>query len=140
MSIFAEAAQRLAEAAAALEDRVAMDVCEAQALVFQHIEREITPKKTGALADSETIEGLAGGGSRAEANVAPHKIYAQIRNDGGTISAKNHPVLGNPAVGWFGKMVVQHGTHYVERSRAAAQGPSRQAAQAVIDAILGGIF
>jgi hypothetical protein len=154
VGVFGEAAGRLAAAAARIQDGLAMDVCEAQALAFQQLERELTPKKTGALADSETIDSLSGGGSHAEATVAPHKIYAEFRNDGGTIHAKEGPArsgrLHQPSgipyrhslawAGGFAMHVTQAGAHYVQRAQAAAPGICRQAAEAVMDADLGDIF
>jgi hypothetical protein len=136
VGVMGEYAAKLRAVADALETRVALDVCEAQALAFQELERQVTPKKTGALADSETIDSLSGGGAHAEATVAPHKVYAKIRNDGGTITRHKPGSLGTPAVGFFGHSVTQAGSHYVERAQGAAQGIIRQAAQVVLDEIL----
>ncbi len=134
MGAMGEFAAKLEAAAAWLRGEAALDVCEAQALAFQRIEREVTPKRSGRLADSETIDSLSGGGGHARAVVSPHTPYAAFRNNGGTITKHSPGSLGNPAVGWFGHSVTQRGSHYVERAEGLAAGALRQAAEAVIEA------
>ena len=73
------------------------------------------------MAISETIDSVSGGGAYAAAEISPHTIYAEFRETGGTITAKNFPQLGNPSVGFFGKSVTQAGSHYVARAHAAAE-------------------
>lgn len=151
MGVMGEYAAKLRAVADALETRVALDVCEAQALVFQAVERSVTPVRSGRLRDSETIDSLSGGGTHAEATVAPHTVYAQFRNDGGTITAKDEPARsgrthasGKPyrhslafAGGGFAMKATQKGAGYVEKAQSRAPGPMRQAAGSVVDEIFG---
>ena len=58
---------------------------------FLAVLRMVTPKRSGALMDSETVTGPTGSGAFAVAEVGPHIIYAEFRNEGGTISAKVEP-------------------------------------------------
>lgn len=81
-----------------------------------------TPVRTGALRASERVFSVTGGGPVAVAVVGSDLIYARFRNDGGTIRVKRAKVLGTPAVGFFGKQVTQHGSHYMERAEAEAAG------------------
>jgi hypothetical protein len=138
VSGFGEWADELAAVAARMEADLAITVVREQAADFIAVERMLTPKKTGALADSEHVDSISGGGAHAEATAGPHKIYAQIRNEGGTISKHGPGSLGNPSVGWFGHTVTQHGTHYVERSEAAVEGVADATALAVLEEMLGG--
>lgn len=130
----------LGEAAAAfraLADRaesgLAREACEEAARDYLAILRAVTPKRTGRLAASETVDSVAGGGTRAVAVVAPHTVYAEFRDRGGTIYARNHRVLGNPDVGWFGKSVTQAGSHYMARAEGMAKGPVAGACRAAAD-------
>ena len=115
---------------------LARDAAEEAARDLVAVLRTVTPKRSGALADSEIVNSVQGGGEVATANYGPHKIYDRFRNDGGTIHARNHPVLGNPDVGWFGKSVTQRGAHYMERGEAAGKGPAEAACRMVLDKYL----
>ncbi|HLK72264.1 MAG TPA: hypothetical protein VKU77_01310 [Streptosporangiaceae bacterium] len=141
MGAMGEYAAKLEAAAAWLRDQAALDVCDAQARDFLAIERIVTPKRSGHLADSETIDSISGGGGHARAIVSPHAVYAQIQNDGGTIHA--HAGLGlkgkRPHTlhwdgGGFPLEVTLKGHGYVEKAEGLAAGALRQAAEAVIEA------
>lgn len=136
MSTYGEEAARWAAVASRMSATLARDACEEGAIAFLGIEHAVTPKKTGALADSEMIDSLSGGGARAVAVCSPHKDYAEIRNDGGTITKKGRGSLGNPSVGWFGHSVTQHGTGYVQRAEAMARGAVDGACRMVLSAML----
>jgi hypothetical protein len=135
----------LGEAAAAYravadrcEASLALEACRESAKDAVAVLRIVTPKRTGALADSEVINSVEGGGTHAVANYGPHKIYDRFRNDGGTITRKLPPphVLGNPSVGFFGHSVTQKGSHYMERGEAAARPAVDAACQMVLDEYL----
>lgn len=142
MSVFGAWAAKLDEAAAKLDGELALTVVREQARDFLAIERVITPKRTGALMASESIDSVSGGGTHAVATVGPHIIYAAFRNDGGTIHAK--PGLGRKGMrphtlhfnGVFPLHVTQAGSHYVERSESAARGALDSVAESVIAGIL----
>lgn len=124
----------LAGAAAAFRDLadraksdLALEACAEAARDYLTVLRAVTPKRTGALADSETVTGPMGGGEHATALVGPHIIYAKFRNDGGTINAKYgevwKTVKGKSRMyrhtlhwdgGGFPLHVTQHGAHYME--------------------------
>lgn len=140
----------LAEAAAAMravadrcEASLARDCAEAAAKDLVAVLRIVTPKRTGALAGSEIVNSVVGGGTHAVANYGPHKIYDKFRNDGGTISA--HPGLGRKGMrphtlhwagGGFPLHVTQAGAHYMEKGEAAGRGPAAQACRVVLDSFL----
>lgn len=130
------AAARFAEIADRCEAGLAIDAVKAMVQVYVPVLKGVTPVRTGRLRDSEYPDFIAGNGVAAAASVAPHTEYAEFRNFGGTITAKNFPQLGNPDVGWFGKSVTQQGSHYMERGHDAAEGPCRAAAHAVADEYL----
>jgi hypothetical protein len=134
VSALGDWAAKVADAAARIESGLAIEVAREQARDFLAIERHVTPKRTGRLADSETIDALTGGGTRAVAVVSPHTVYAAFRENGGTITRHLPPphVLGNPAVGFFGHSVTQAGSHYVERAQGLAAGPMAVAAEIAI--------
>lgn len=138
MSAFGEWASRLQAAAAQMEASLAVEAAREQARDFLAVERFVTPKRSGRLADSETVDSVTGGGAQARAVVSPHTVYASFRNRGGTISVRNKRVLSD-GESFFGKTVTQAGSHYVERSEAIA-GPSMDAAAAeVVDRFLSGL-
>lgn len=141
MSALSAWAGRLREAASRVESDLALTVAREQARDFLAIERAVTPKRTGRLADSETVDALTGGGSHAEAVVSPHTVYAHFRENGGTITRKLPPphVLGTPATGFFGHSVTQAGSHYVERAQGIAAGPLHAVAESVTAEFLDGI-
>lgn len=138
MSVFGEWAAKLSEAARALEDGLAETIVREQANDFLAVERIVTPKRTGRLAESEKIDAVTGGGAHAEAIVSPHTVYAEFRENGGTITRKLPPphVLGNPDVGFFGHSVTQRGSHYVERAEGAAAPMMTGIAERIVDAAL----
>jgi hypothetical protein len=145
VSALGEWAAKLAAAAERIESELAITVCREQAKDFLAIERAVTPKRTGALADSETVDGVTGGGTHAVAIVSPHIIYAQFRNDGGTITRKKPrpAVLGSYGGPYFGRgnpaTVHQAGSHYVERAQGMAAGPLAGVAEMVLAEFLDGL-
>jgi hypothetical protein len=150
MGAIGEFAARLEAGAAKLKESGAIEVCEAQALTFLRIEHAVTPKRSGHLADSEYIDSISGGGSHAIATMGPHAKYAEIENDGGTISAEDRWVTGINKNGkpyrvrhtlhWPGggfPLHVKHkGSGYVQKAEGLAQAAMRQTAEQVIEAIL----
>ena len=140
----------LGEAAAAMravadrcDSSLALEACRESAKDAVAILRIVTPKKTGALADSEVVNSVEGGGTHAVANYGPHKIYDKFRNDGGTISA--HAGLGRKGMrphtlhwegGAFPLHVTQAGSHYMQRGEAAAKPAVAAACALVLDRYL----
>ena len=120
MSGIGDLAARMREIADRCEASLALDACGEAAKDAVAVLRIVTPKRTGALADSEVVNSVTGGGTHATANYGPHKVYDRFRNDGGTITKHRPGSLGTPAVGWFGHSVTQAGSHYMERGSAAA--------------------
>lgn len=119
----------LAEGAAAFrglaeraESDLAREACGEAARDYLTVLRAVTPKRTGALADSETVTGPMGGGLHATALVGPHIVYADFREYGGTITVKHARVLTDGA-SFFGRSVTQRGAHYMEM----AEGPGAAA-------------
>jgi hypothetical protein len=139
VSAISDWAGKVSAAAERIESSLAVTVVREQARDFLAIERAVTPKRTGRLAGSETIDAVTGGGTRAVAVVSPHTIYAQFREDGGIITKHGPGSLGNPGVGWFGHSVFQHGSHYVERAQAASSSAVAAAAEAVLAEFLAGL-
>jgi hypothetical protein len=131
----AEAAAIFADTASVIEAEAALQVVTEQAEVYLPILQSVTPMLSGRLRLSETLNALTGGGTFAAANLGPHTVYAEFRNDGGTITAKRFPQLGNPEAGWFGKSVTQTGSHYMERAQAEAAGECEAAAEQVVDVL-----
>jgi len=126
---FAGAVRALADRA---EASLAKDCVEAAAPRALDQLRIVTPVQSGALRGSEHVDAIFGSGTFATAVLAPHKIYAKFRNDGGTITAKKlnargQYMLGTPAVGFFGRSVTQAGAHYMEKGEAAGRGPVAEA-------------
>jgi len=94
---------------------------------FLAVLRAVTPKRTGHLADSESLDSVTGGGPVAIAVVGAHAVYAEFREHGGTITKHTPGSLGTPAVGFFGHSVTQRGSHYFETAEGLA-GPAIEAA------------
>lgn len=151
MSAFGAEAERWAAVAGRMSTSLARDAAEEGAIAFLRIEHMVTPKVTGALADSEIIDSIAGGGAQAVATCSPHKKYAAFRNDGGTISAKDEPARSGKVhasgipyrhslawAGGFAMHVTQAGAHYVQRAESLAPGAVRGAVGTVLDAFLEG--
>lgn len=111
------------------ETELASTACRAGAREFLTVLREVTPKRSGRLAGSETVTGPAGGGAFAFALVGPHVKYDRFRNDGGTVSKHSPGSLGTPEAGWFGHSVTQAGAHYMEKAAAVAAPAVAQACQ-----------
>lgn len=126
---FAAAARGLADRASA---GLAKECVQAMAEVALPVLKSVTPVRGGQLRDSETIDVVAGTGAYGIAVIAPHTIYAEFRNNGGTITVKRARVLTD-GTSFFGKSVTQKGSHYIERGEAAARGPCEAAARAVAD-------
>lgn len=131
---FAAALRGLADRA---ESGLALECAEEAGRDFLTTLRLVTPKRSGHLMDSESLDSVTGSGTEAEAVVGAHAIYAKFRNDGGTITAKKKNkrgqyMLGTPAVGFFGRSVTQHGAHYFE----TAEGESRPAVEGACRAVL----
>ena len=134
-----EAAAAFREMAERAKSELALVACEEAAKDYLAVLRFVTPKRTGALAESEHIDAVFGGGTHATAVVAPHKVYADIVNDGGTVTrdlARPH-VLGNPAVGFFGHgnpaTVTIKARNYMQRAAGMARGPVAVACQRAAD-------
>lgn len=104
-----------------IESSLALEACDAGARDFLAVLRTVTPKRSGALADSETVTGPAGSGTYAIALVGPHIVYDRFRNDGGTITSHG-PWSLSDGVSYFGRSVTQAGSHYMERGEAAGAG------------------
>lgn len=126
----AEAAARFREIAERCEQGLALDAARAAADVALVQLKIVTPVLTGALRDSEHIDAVFGGGSHATAILAPHIIYADFRDKGGTIRIRNKKVLSDGSR-FFGTHVTQAGSHYMERGEIAARGPVRDAVSRV---------
>ena len=126
---FAAAVRGVADRA---EAELAMVACAEGSRDFLAVLRMVTPKRSGALMDSETVTGPTGSGAFAVAEVGPHIIYAKFRNDGGTISVRRARVLTD-GVTFFGRHVTQHGAHYMERAEAAGRGAVERACQTAAD-------
>ena len=129
----AAAAGAFRDMAARAESELAMVACREAANDYLAILRIVTPKRTGALMESERIDALTGGGTRATAVVAPHKVYAAIVNDGGRVTRhlpRPH-VLGGYGGPYFGHgnpaTVTIKARNYMERAQGAAQGPVAEA-------------
>jgi hypothetical protein len=145
VSALSEWAAELTAAADRIQASLAIDICRPQAEKFIEIEQLVTPKRSGHLARTETIDTVIGGGLHAEAVGGPHCIYAVFRNDGGTISAKDEAARsgrtypsGKPyrhSLAWpggFAMHVTQAGAHYVQKAEGAAPGPLAEIAERVL--------
>ena len=118
---------------------MARECAAAGARAFLPIEKSVTPVLSGRLRESETVKAVTGGGTYAEAVVAPNTVYAHFRNFGGTSTVRRARVLGTPEVGFFGRSVTQAGSHYVERAHSAATGPVQVAIQMRADSFFEGL-
>lgn len=127
-----ELAGVLRETAARAEESLAREVVTEMARTYLAILKTRTPVRSGMLRDSEYPDFIAGNGEHATAAVSPHTVYAQFREDGGTITVKRAKVLTD-GVSFFGRSVTQEGSHYVERSHNAALAPCHAAAQEITD-------
>ena len=118
----------------ALADRAETDLAAACAgeagRDFLAVLRMVTPKRTGHLADSESLDSVTGGGAVASAVVGAHAVYAEFRNNGGTITKHSPGSLGTPAAGFFGHSVTQRGSRYFERAEGLAGSVIAAACQA----------
>lgn len=123
------------ELASRAEAELAITAVRAGAQDLLAVMRIVTPKRTGHLMESEVVQSVDGDGAHAVALVGPDGsvIYDKFRNDGGTITAKNFPQLGNPEAGWFGKQVTQEGSHYMERAEDEGRGVVESAMQAAVE-------
>jgi hypothetical protein len=141
VGVFDELAEKW-EAAAGRMDNLAIDVCRAQAERFVEIERAVTPKRSGALAASEGIDAIGGGGAGAHAVVSPHKVYAEIENYGGEIAAHGMSKTSPKRVhvlawdGGFARRVHHIGKGYVQRAEGIAQGSLTAIAEGMLAEIL----
>ena len=123
------------------EEGLARDCAEEAGRDFLAVLRVVTPKRTGHLMESESLDSVTGSGPTAQAVVAAHARYARFRNDGGTITAKKKNrrgqyMLGTPAAGFFGRSVTQRGAHYFERAEAQSQTEIEAACRAALDRYL----
>jgi hypothetical protein len=116
------------------EAELAITAVRAGAQDLLTVMRIVTPKRTGHLMESEKVLDVSGDGAHAIALVGPDGtvIYDEFRNDGGTITAKRFPQLGNPDVGWFGKQVTQEGAHYMEKAEEEGRPVVESAMQAAV--------
>lgn len=130
---FAAALRGLAERA---EADLAPQCAEEAGRDFLAVLRAVTPKRTGHLMESESLDSVTGGGAVAEAVVGAHAVYAEFRNNGGTITRHGPGSLGTPAVGFFGHSVTQRGSHYFERAEGLAVSQIQAACQGVLDRFL----
>jgi hypothetical protein len=129
MGGLAEFAARLKDLAERTETEFADGCIREMAVVALAALKKETPKRSGRLAGSETIDSISGGGTSATAILAPHTIYAAFREHGGEISVKRARVLTD-GESFFGKHVTQAGAHYMEKGEAAGRGPCASAAAA----------
>jgi hypothetical protein len=127
-----ELAATLQECADRASASMARDVVDQMAQIYLPILKSVTPVETGKLRDSEVMNSISGGGAFAQAQAGPHMIYAQFRNDGGTIHSHGPWSLSNGSQ-YFGRVVTQKGSHYMEKAQAAASGPCEAAARKVMD-------
>ena len=127
----AEAAAAFRKIAERAEAELALTACREAARDYLAVLRAVTPKRSGALMESERIDAVTGGGTHATAIVAPHIRYAAFRNYGGTITRHKPGSLGTPAVGFFGHSVTQAGSHYMERAEGLSRGPVAEACRRV---------
>ena len=130
MSGLAEFAAALRACADRCESSLALEAASEGVDKYLTVLRAVTPKRSGALAASEVVNSLSGGGTHAVATAGPHKIYAVFRNDGGSIDAAARWIYhGNRRYrhtlffdGTFALHVTQAGSHYMERSEGPGRG------------------
>jgi Bacteriophage HK97-gp10, putative tail-component len=128
----AEFAAAVRELAGRCEESLARDCAAAGARAFLPILRSTTPVESGRLRESEAVKAVTGGGTHAEAVIAPNTVYALFRENGGTIHVRRAKVLTD-GVSFFGRSVTQAGSHYVQRAHDMAEGPVQVAVQMVVD-------
>lgn len=128
-------ADALVRAASEIEGHGAIDCAQECGQVFLVALRAETPVLTGELRASERVDSVRGSGTRAVATIGAHTIYAEFRNNGGTIHVKHARVLTNGAQ-FFGREVTQDGAHYFERAEARAEPQIEAKCQEVIGGIL----
>ena len=127
---FAEGAAAFRGLADRAEADLALEACGEAARDYLAVLRQVTPKRSGRLADSETVTGPTGGGSRATAFVGPHIRYAAFREHGGTIHVRNAKVLTD-GFSFFGKSVTQTGARYMEKAEGPGGAAVAQACRVV---------
>lgn len=98
---------------------------------FLTVLRMVTPKRSGHLADSESLDSVTGSGAVATAIVGAHAVYAEFREKGGTIHVRNAKVLTD-GVSFFGKSVTQRGSHYFEKAEGLARPEIAAACEATL--------
>lgn len=86
MADIADLVAKLKRIQDAVKERGARVVCEAASEEFLHQLQDNTPVLTGALRDSERVNGYTGGGTRVTGNIGTHlELYASFRETGGDI-------------------------------------------------------
>lgn len=139
----ADIAAELMRIAAALDARGAKAGADAAANKFVALTLPHVPVHSGALRRSIRVKG-GGGGRRSTAHAAPHTVYAQIQNDGGTIRVKHTfttktgktlPGFLSDGGTFFGRSVTIKGQGYwtLAGKGAACQQAAAHAIQAIID-------
>lgn len=129
---FADALER---ADREIETRAAIECARDAGQAFLVQLRLETPVLTGELRASETVDSVRGSGTFAVATIGAHTVYAEFRNDGGTITVKNATVLTD-GVSFFGRSVTQAGSHYFERAGARAGPEIEDACKRTIEGML----
>jgi hypothetical protein len=128
-----EFAALLDRVAAELEDDAARECADRAGEEFLEHLKSNTPVLTGALRDSEKVDGTGGGGSSATVTISTHlPLYASFREYGGTIhvrhnyvdkrTGKTHPGFLSDGEHFFGRQVTQKGSGYMQRTVDWAQG------------------
>lgn len=125
----------LERAQAAMETRAAIECAREAGHAYLVQLRETTPVLTGELRASERVDAVRGSGTYATATIGAHTVYAEFRNNGGTITVKRARVLTNGSE-FFGRSVTQAGSHYFERATGQAATPIDDACKKVIEGIL----
>jgi len=137
----AEAAARARAVTDRAEASLASDCARAGAREFLAELHVTTPVETGALRASEQIMGVSGGGTFATAVVGSDLIYAHFRNVGGTITSKGPWSLHSATTGqYFGRVVHQTGSHYMERAEAGALETMQASMKAILGEYIDGMF
>lgn len=139
----ADIAGDLIRIAGALKRGGAKAGADAAANKFVELTLPGVPVRSGALRRSIRVKG-GGGGLRSTASAAPHTVYAQIQNDGGTIRVKHTfttkggktlPGFLSDGSAFFGRSVVIKGQNYwtLAGKGGACEQAAAQAIQGVID-------
>lgn len=131
----AEFAGALDKAAATVETTAARECAAEGGHAFLVQLRIETPVLSGELRASEKVSAIRGGGTSAVATIGAYAIYAEFRNNGGTITVKDAKVLSD-GHSFFGRSVTQVGNHYMERTAARAGPAIAEACQNEIRKIL----